>query len=69
MAMSFVAEELAKEPPANRFSDWLHPRVQRPKVVSTSIRMRPGKRGKVTEEKEKAPSTEPFQVSRALHRY
>ncbi|KPJ06550.1 hypothetical protein RR48_14289 [Papilio machaon] len=57
-----VAEELAKEPPADRFADWLHPRVQRPKVVSTSMRMRPGKRGKaVTEEKEKAPSTEPFQ--------
>ncbi|CAG4996542.1 unnamed protein product [Parnassius apollo] len=26
-----VAEELAKEPPDNRFSEWLHPRIQRPK--------------------------------------
>ncbi|CAH0726978.1 unnamed protein product, partial [Brenthis ino] len=43
-----VAEELSKEPPDGRFSDWLNLRVQRP----TAERMRAGKRGKATEDKQ-----------------
>ncbi|XP_052750254.1 protein Flattop homolog [Galleria mellonella] len=44
-----VAEELAKEPPAGRFPDWVNFRVQRPKAAAAA-RMRTGKRGKVKEE-------------------
>ncbi|XP_046967933.1 protein Flattop-like isoform X2 [Vanessa cardui] len=54
-----VAEELTKEPPAGRFSDWLNLRVQRPKaVVSASTRLRAGKRGKA--ETEKSPDDQTF---------
>ncbi|CAH2041488.1 unnamed protein product, partial [Iphiclides podalirius] len=58
-----VAEELAKEPPDSRFSDWLHPRIQRPKVAaeSGSARMRSGKRGKSTKaDSENASSPQTF---------
>ncbi|XP_068631891.1 uncharacterized protein [Battus philenor] len=58
-----VAEELAKEPPDNRFSDWLHLRIQRPKAVTgeSLARMRSGKRGKAsTEVKEKPCSPQSF---------
>ncbi|XP_045499742.1 protein Flattop [Colias croceus] len=44
-----VAEELAKEPPAGRFPDWINLRVQRPKVVPAS-RVRGAKRGKAPKE-------------------
>lgn len=42
------AEELAKEPPDGRFPDWVNMRVQRP----AAARMRAGKRGKATEDKQ-----------------
>ncbi|VVC94437.1 unnamed protein product [Leptidea sinapis] len=38
-----VAEELAQEPPAGRFSDWIHLRVQRPKIVPPRLRAKLGK--------------------------
>ncbi|CAK1582845.1 unnamed protein product [Parnassius mnemosyne] len=55
-----VAEELAREPPDNRFSEWLHPRIQRPKVTGeSSARMRRGKHSS-KEDMEKTPSLQTF---------
>ncbi|XP_073946142.1 protein Flattop isoform X1 [Choristoneura fumiferana] len=49
-----VAEELAREPPVGRFTDWLNLRVQRPKAVAAA-RMRPGKRSKKDAKKPPEP--------------
>ncbi|XP_030022351.2 protein Flattop [Manduca sexta] len=50
-----VAQELAKEPPDSRFSDWVNPRIQRPKAAAAAAaRMRGGKRAKG--EKEEVPA-------------
>ncbi|CAH2090311.1 unnamed protein product [Euphydryas editha] len=59
-----VAEELTKEPPDGRFSDWLNLRVQRQKVPSsTATRMRGEKRGKAKEEEKQSPDDQTFIVS------
>nr|XP_021205065.1 protein Flattop [Bombyx mori] len=56
-----VAEELAKEPPDGRFSDWLNPRVQRPKAAATaSGRLRGGKRAKGKEDVKENGNTQTF---------
>ncbi|XP_072931019.1 uncharacterized protein [Epargyreus clarus] len=63
-----VAEELAKEPPDSRFSDWLNLRVQRPKAAAGAARMRSGKRGKTKKEEAKPESQEEtFKVQEYKH--
>ncbi|XP_063538751.1 uncharacterized protein LOC134747989 [Cydia strobilella] len=59
-----VAEELAREPPAGRFTDWLNLRVQRPKAAAAAAaRMRSGKRSKKDEQKAPEPA-ETYQDSK-----
>ncbi|XP_062529767.1 protein Flattop [Bombyx mori] len=62
-----VAEELAKEPPDGRFSDWLNPRVQRPKAAATaSGRLRGGKRAKGKEDVKENGNTQTFVYQKKL---
>lgn len=60
ITITFLAEELAKEPPDGRFSDWLNLRVQRPKA---SGRLRSGKRAKAKAEDKTPVEEQTFHVS------
>lgn len=65
MIFLISAQQLSKEPPEGRFSDWLNPRVQRPKAAAAAARMRGGKRAKGHNEESKTEPLEAqtFQVS------
>ncbi|KAM3962055.1 uncharacterized protein ACR2FA_003948 isoform 1-T1 [Aphomia sociella] len=63
-----VAEDLAKEPPAGRFPDWVNLRVQRPKAVAAA-RVRAGKRGKGKKEEGQPQEEQTFMMCRHVYTF